>query len=325
MENDARVRELLREYPGHQPEFACSIAVGSAEALWAELDLSLVPRVIRLEVSLPGQSGRAALPERRRRLPGTNIIPQTMHDDSERIFQALRAGATSYVIKNATSLPQYKQAILDVLAGGAALSPSVARKALQHFQPASSQQPALLSAREQQVLQGLVEGLSEKQVAARLTLSPDTVHTYVKRLYDKLHVSSHHELLSRTMRGNRQQVRAGHDGRGRPATAQGVERHQSGAVVAVRVVGGAHPEQAVGRLHQHAQHQAAEQGVGLPGRAGRLRRGHAPVQCQSQHQHDPTPTPVPHGHKVRSGLPDAADEVYECSAGPPCSPNLSGY
>jgi DNA-binding NarL/FixJ family response regulator len=202
VEDDARVRELLREYLCYQPEFTCPIVVDSIEALWQELDLSLAPRVILLDVSLPGQTGLQALPELKKRLPGTDIILQTMHDDPERIFQALRAGATGYVIKNATSLPQYKQAILDVLNGGAALSPSVARKALQHFQPQPSQQPGLLSAREQEVLQALTEGLSEKQVAARLILSPDTVHTYVKRLYEKLRVNSRSELLSRAAKGD---------------------------------------------------------------------------------------------------------------------------
>ncbi|WP_400192156.1 LuxR C-terminal-related transcriptional regulator [Hymenobacter sp. B81] len=202
VEDDARVRELLREYLGRQPEFTCPIVVGSMEEFWAELELSLPPRVILLDVSLPGQTGLQALPQLRKRLPNCDVILQTMHDDPDRIYQALRAGATGYVIKNATSLPQYRQAILDVLQGGAALSPSVARKALQHFQPAPSQQPDLLSAREQEVLQGLVEGLTEKQVAARLTLSPDTVHTYVKRLYDKLKVNSRAELLSRAVKGD---------------------------------------------------------------------------------------------------------------------------
>ncbi|WP_051718409.1 response regulator transcription factor [Hymenobacter sp. IS2118] len=202
VEDDARVRSLLQEYLGHQPEFNCTIVVDSVEALWAELDLSLPPRVLLLDVSLPGQTGIEALPELRKALPGTDIILQTMHDDPERIFQALRAGATGYVIKNATSLSQYKQAIFDVLAGGAALSPSVARKALRHFQPAPSQQPELLSPRETEVLQALTEGLSEKQVAARLNLSPDTVHTYVKRLYDKLKVRSRGELLSRAAKGD---------------------------------------------------------------------------------------------------------------------------
>lgn len=202
VEDDDRVRELLREYLGHQPEFSCPIVVGSVEALWQELDLSLVPRVILLDVSLPGQTGLQALPELRKRLPGTDVILQTMHDDPDRIYQALRAGATGYVVKNATSLPQYKQAILDVLAGGAALSPAVARKALLHFQPAPSQQPELLSAREQEVMSLLVDGLSEKQVAARLTLSPETVHTYVKRLYTKLRVRSRGELLARAAKGD---------------------------------------------------------------------------------------------------------------------------
>ncbi|MCR5886351.1 response regulator transcription factor [Hymenobacter sp. J193] len=202
VEDDARVRELLREYLCYQPEFSCPIVVGSMEEFWQALALSLPPRVILLDVSLPGQTGIQALPQLKKRLPGADVILQTMHDDPDRIFQALRAGATGYVIKNATSLPQYKQAILDVLNGGAALSPSVARKALNHFQPAPSQQPDLLSAREQQVLQGLIEGLSEKQVAAQLNLSPDTVHTYVKRLYEKLKVNSRGELLSRYAKGD---------------------------------------------------------------------------------------------------------------------------
>jgi DNA-binding NarL/FixJ family response regulator len=202
VEDDARVRDLLREYLCRQPEFTCPIVADSMEEFWEELALSLPPRVILLDVSLPGQTGLQALPLLKKRLPGADIILQTMHDDPTRIYEALRAGATGYVIKNATSLPQYKQAILDVLQGGAALSPSVARKALQHFQPAPSQQPALLSAREQQVLQSLLDGLSEKQVAARLSLSPDTVHTYVKRLYDKLRVSSRAELLSRAAKGD---------------------------------------------------------------------------------------------------------------------------
>ena len=202
VEDDARVRELLREYLCYQPEFSCPIVVGSMEDFWQELALSLPPRVILLDVSLPGQTGIQALPQLKKRLPEADVILQTMHDDPDRIYQALRAGATGYVIKNATSLPQYKQAILDVLAGGAALSPSVARKALTHFQPAPSQQPDLLSAREKEVLQNLVEGLSEKQVAHRLGLSPDTVHTYVKRLYDKLKVNSRGELLSRAAKGD---------------------------------------------------------------------------------------------------------------------------
>ena len=201
VEDDARVRELLRQYLCHQPEFTCPIVVGSIEELWEELDLSLPPRVVLLDVSLPGQSGLDALPALRKRLPEADIILQTMHDDPARILRALRAGATGYIVKNATSLPQYRQAILDVMNGGAALSPAVARTALRQFQPAPSQEPALLSAREQEVMTRLLEGLTNRQIAAHLALSVETVNTYVKRLFDKLQVNSRSELMSRAARG----------------------------------------------------------------------------------------------------------------------------
>ena len=201
VEDDEHVRSLLADYLGHQPEFTCVIVCDSVEALWPELELSLPPRLVLLDISLPGQSGLQALPELRRRLPQADVLIQTMHDDPDRIFQALRAGATGYVIKSSTPLPQYKQALLDLLHGGAALSPAVARKALAHFTPSARQQPDLLSARERDVLQGLEEGLTEKQVAHRLGLSAPTVHTYIRRLYDKLQVRSRGELIGRANRG----------------------------------------------------------------------------------------------------------------------------
>jgi DNA-binding NarL/FixJ family response regulator len=202
IEDDHRVRELLREYLSYQPEFECVIVADSAETFLAELELSLPPRLILLDLSLPGQSGLQLLPQLRQRLPEADIIVQTMHDDDDRIGQALRAGATGYLIKSATSLQQYKQALLDVAAGGAVFTPLVARRALAHIAaPQPSQQPNLLSAREKEVLAALLDGLSEKQAAARLDLSPFTVQTYVRRLYEKLNVHSRAELLSRAARG----------------------------------------------------------------------------------------------------------------------------
>jgi len=201
VEDDGQVRALLSHYLSHQPEFICTIVVDSAEALFAELELSLPPRVVLLDVSLPGQSGLDVLPRLRQRLPGADVIIQTMHDDAARIYQALRAGATGYIVKSTTPPTQYKQAILDVLAGGAALSPSVARKALAHFTPAPRLQPDLLSARERQVLECLVEGLSQKEVATRLGLAFETVRTHIKHLYEKLRVRTRGDLIGRASRG----------------------------------------------------------------------------------------------------------------------------
>lgn len=201
VEDDAPVRELLHQYLRGCPEFACVAVVGSMEALWAELALSLPPQLVLLDINLPGQSGLDALPQLVKRLPGVGVLLQTMHDEADYIYAALRAGARGYVIKSATSLPNYRQALLDVAQGGAAVSPTVAAKMLAYFTPRPSQQPDLLSEREREVLDGLVAGLSEKQLAARLGVGYSTVHTYVGRLYDKLHVNSRAELLGRAVRG----------------------------------------------------------------------------------------------------------------------------
>ncbi len=202
VEDDTRLRTLLYQYLSHQPEFTCVAAVASVEELLVELEeVSLPPQILLLDINLPGMSGLEALPMLKKRLPATDIIIQTMHDDADRIYQALRAGASGYIVKNLTPLADYKQAVLDVARGGAAIGPSVARKMLAHFTPAPSKAPDLLSERERQVLEALVDGLSEKMVAARLGLSPDTVHTYVRRLYEKLQVRSRGELLGKAARG----------------------------------------------------------------------------------------------------------------------------
>jgi DNA-binding NarL/FixJ family response regulator len=201
VEDDPHLRGLLHEYLHAQPEFECVAVADSMEELLSELALCLPPNVILVDLNLPGMGGLEALPLLRQRHPDAQIIVQTMHDDADRIFQALRAGASGYLIKIATSLVQYKQAIIDVVTGGAAISPSVARKMLAHFTPVPQQQADLLSDREREVLSGLVDGLTEKQIAARLTLGPATVHTYVRRLYEKLRIRSKSELIGRASRG----------------------------------------------------------------------------------------------------------------------------
>jgi len=201
VEDDPRVRELLQRYLSAQPEFNCVIVAHSAEDFFTQLDLSLPPQVILLDLGLPGMSGLQALPLIRKRLPEVEVIVQTMFDDVDRIYQALRSGASGYVLKT-SPLPELKAAVVEVMNGGAPMSRAIARKVLQHFRPAPSQQPDTLTPREQEVLEVLVEGLSEKQAAARLELSPETVHTHVKRIYKKLQVGSRAELLGRAARGD---------------------------------------------------------------------------------------------------------------------------
>ena len=202
VEDDAEVRELLCGYLGRQPEFDCVLAADSVESFLAELpDVLRPPQVLLLDVQLPGLSGIAGLPRIRQALPQVEVVMQTVFDDADRIYQALCAGASGYVLKN-TPLPEIKAAVLEVLRGGAPMSRAVARKVLGHFKPIPSVQTDLLTTRERDVLQGLVDGLGDKQVAACLGLAHETVRTHVKTIYKKLHVGSRGELLNRAARGD---------------------------------------------------------------------------------------------------------------------------
>ena len=200
VEDNPEVRGLLRDYLGQQPGLNVGRVCGSAEQFLAELADALPPAVVLLDLGLPGLSGLQALPLIKQRLPHADVIVQTVFEDPGRIFLALSRGASGYLLKS-TPLAQLQQAIREVASGGSTFSPSVARRVLAHFKPGTAQHPAGLSPREQQVFEALVDGLADKEIAQRLDLGLETVHTYVKNVYHKLHVSGRIELLSRAARG----------------------------------------------------------------------------------------------------------------------------
>ena len=200
VEDDPEVRLLLSGYLGQQPGLNLVLVCASAEQFLAELPDALPPAVVLLDLGLPGLSGLEALPLIKQRLPHADVIVQTVFEDPDRIYLALSRGASGYLLKS-TPLAQLPQAIREVAHGGSTFSPSVARRVLAHFKPGTAQHPAGLSPREQQVFEALVDGLADKEIAQRLNLGLETVHTYVKNVYHKLHVSGRIELLSRAARG----------------------------------------------------------------------------------------------------------------------------
>ncbi|SFP76689.1 response regulator transcription factor [Hymenobacter arizonensis] len=200
VEDDPEVRWLLSDYLHRQPGLNVVMVCESAEHFLAELPDALPPHVVLLDLGLPGLSGLEALPLIKQRLPKADVIVQTVFEDPDRIYLALSRGASGYLLKS-TPLAQMQQAISDVARGGSSLSPSVARRVLSHFKPGTSHHPAGLSSREQQVFEGLIDGLADKEIAQRLGLGLETVHTHVKNVYHKLRVSGRIELLSRAARG----------------------------------------------------------------------------------------------------------------------------
>jgi DNA-binding NarL/FixJ family response regulator len=196
IEDQPSIRQTYATYLAAQPEFEVVLVAGSMEEFLEQVPATLrSPRLILSDIGLPGLTGIEGLPRIKRLLPKAEVVLITVYSDAERLFQALCAGAVGYLLKT-TLLRDVKASLLEVLEGGAPMSPAIARHVVRHFRPA----PALtemLTARELQLVQAIEEGLSYRLVGERLNISINTVRTFIRRIYDKLEINSKAELLAR--------------------------------------------------------------------------------------------------------------------------------
>jgi DNA-binding NarL/FixJ family response regulator len=145
-------------------------------------------------------SGIAGIRHFKERFPASEIVMFTVFDDREKIFEALCAGASGYLLKS-ESPARIAAAVREVLAGGSPMTPEIARLVVARFsqlQPAGSE--VCLSEREEEVLRCLVDGLAKKEIADRLDLSIHTVDNYVRRIYRKLHVNTLGGAVAKALR-----------------------------------------------------------------------------------------------------------------------------
>ncbi len=167
-----------------------------------ETDIAAMqPDVVLMDIDMPGINGVEAVKRIRttdERLP---VIMLTVFDDNENIFNAICAGASGYILKR-YAVEEIPNAIRMVLAGGAPMTGSVARKVLQMVPQAKNteQEKSNLSQKETAILQFLVNGYSYKMIAAELKISIDTVRFHIKKIYDKLHVHSATEAVSKAIK-----------------------------------------------------------------------------------------------------------------------------
>ena len=153
------------------------------------------PDVVLMDISLPGMSGIEATARLKEKQPEVDVIMLTVFDDNDKIFDALQAGASGYLLKNA-SPDDLCRAIFDVRAGGAPMSAEIARLVVEAFhRPTSSEsiQAFNLSKRETEIVQLVAKGMANKEIAADLTISVETVRVHLKHIYEKLHVRSRTE------------------------------------------------------------------------------------------------------------------------------------
>jgi DNA-binding NarL/FixJ family response regulator len=194
IEDDNYVREQLVDFLSIQPEFPIVMGFLSMEDF---LNQEYKADLLLLDIELPGMNGLEGAYHVRRRHPDTEILMLTVFEDKDRIFHALRAGASGYLVKN-TPLSKIKTSILAALQGEAPMSPVIAKKVLAYFSgklTTQTEYPEVLSAREIEVSKLLIEGMTYKQVAAQLFISPDTVRHHIKNIYRKLEINSRIELV----------------------------------------------------------------------------------------------------------------------------------
>jgi DNA-binding NarL/FixJ family response regulator len=194
------IRNSLYQLLHHTPGLEVAALFEDCTHAVQKVEESL-PRVILMDIDMPHQSGIDAVKEIKTKFTAVDIIMFTVFEDEEKIFDALKAGATGYLLKK-TPPVKIIEAIQDVVAGGAPMTASIARKVMNFFNNDinTKQNKNVLTQREQDVLQGLTQGLSYKMIAAHLQISVETVRTYIKRIYDKMHVNSMTEAVAKAIK-----------------------------------------------------------------------------------------------------------------------------
>ncbi|RSK32387.1 response regulator [Hymenobacter metallilatus] len=202
-EDNPDLRASLSQLLGSSSDLELLAALSNCTR--AEEDVRLYqPDVVLMDIDMPGCTGIEGLRRIKQVAPQVQVVMLTVFEENERVFEAVCAGADGYLLKKTPPI-KILEAIGEVRSGGAPMTPAIARQVLRLFpKPMPRQQPdeqnGVLSAREQEILRLLVEGYSYKMIAADRGISIDTVRSHIKKIYEKLHVRSMTEAVSKALR-----------------------------------------------------------------------------------------------------------------------------
>jgi len=202
VEDHADYRRTLLELVELADGLCAPHGFGSGEELFEFLNHHFAPDVVLVDIGLPGMTGIEVVHRLHRLAPDTRLVMLTIHEDNDRIFEAICAGACGYLLK--TALPDaIVQSLREALQGGAPMTPQIARRVLNLFTQVRA--PAWdydLTDRERDVLRELIEGKTKKQMGKSLFLSEHTVDTHLRSIYTKLHVHSRTEAVVKAIKEN---------------------------------------------------------------------------------------------------------------------------
>ena len=199
VEDQQEIRERWTRLLESFGDFRCVCACSSGEEALRAVPAAL-PDIVLMDIFLPGMSGIECTARLKGLLPQTQILILTASDDEEMVFPALEAGANGYLLKQSKPA-DLRQALLDALKGGVPMTSGIARRVAEYFRQRARLRDDVerQSPREKEVLAMLSRGYSNKEIAVHLSLSVETIHGYLKHVYEKMHVRSRAEAVAKYM------------------------------------------------------------------------------------------------------------------------------
>lgn len=202
IEDDPETRRLIGGWLREAPDFSfMGDYMKPTDAM--ERVIRIRPDVVLSDINMPEMNGIEGVRRMKAELPNTQFVMLTVFGDTDHIFEALRAGAAGYLLKS-TPREELLTAIREVHAGGSPMTSDVARKVVHSFRPAAKGEAPddPLSERERKVLELLATGCLYKEIADQLGISVTTVNTYIRRIYEKLHVRSRGQAVAKFFKVN---------------------------------------------------------------------------------------------------------------------------
>jgi DNA-binding NarL/FixJ family response regulator len=194
------VRDGLKNFISLSTDFIVAGAFKTGEEAVEQLPL-LRPDIVIMDINLPGMNGIECIRQVRDKSPGTQFMMFTVYENDEKVFEALKAGATGYLLKN-TGLLQIAESLKELHKGGSPMSANIARKLVTMFQDTRKEPKAvdILTVRENEILHLLSKGLLYKEIAEQLQITTGTVRQHIHKIYEKLHVQNRTEAINKAFR-----------------------------------------------------------------------------------------------------------------------------